>query len=98
MGTAVRSDGRSERWLLNWHVGAPGGESHADSVARALAILRHWDDGASTLVVAHGALIRDLLGVIDGESVTAIPAASATLNCVPIRRDIRTWPELNAHA
>ena len=105
-GADVRADGRAERWLLQWHAGAPGGESHAESVARALAVLRHWDvrsgdvprsgGGAVTLVVAHGALIRDVLGLVDGESIAVIPGASATPNCAPIRREIIAWPVQSA--
>jgi broad specificity phosphatase PhoE len=68
---AVRADGRHARWLAPWEVGPPGGESHAVVVARALAGLRAWDDGAPTLVVTHGSLLRGLLARLRGEAPDA---------------------------
>lgn len=76
----VRGDGRHARWLVPWEVGPPQGESHATVVARALAGLRTWDDGAPTLVVTHGSLLRGLLATLRGE---ALDARRSVGNAVP---------------
>ena len=76
----VRGDGRHARLLVPWDVGPPEGESHATVVARALAGLRSWDDGASTLVVTHGSLLRGLLATLRGE---ALDARLSVGNAVP---------------
>lgn len=44
----------------------PGGESLRDVATRALGALAGLETAAATLVVAHGALMRAVLGVIDG--------------------------------
>ncbi len=79
----VRADGRHARWLAPWDVGPPEGESHATVVARALASLRTWDDGAATLVVTHGSLLRGLLTTLRGE---ALDGRLSVGNAVP-----ETW-------
>jgi broad specificity phosphatase PhoE len=81
-----KADGRHVRWLQPWEEGPPGGESHAQSVRRALAALRHWDDGTPTLVVAHGSLLRALVGVIDGIPPAELGRLPSAVNCEPIRR------------
>ncbi|MFZ5480068.1 MAG: histidine phosphatase family protein [Myxococcota bacterium] len=83
---AVRADGRHARWLTPWEVGPPGGESHAVAVRRAVAALRHWDDGTTTLVVAHGSLLRGLIGMIDGLSPDDVGAMAAVGNAEPVER------------
>ena len=73
-------------WLRSWEAGPPGGESLGRAVARALAVLRHWDDGTPTLVVAHGSLLRGVIGILDGihpDEVARLPSAA---NAEPIRR------------
>mgnify|MGYP002632892631 CR=1 FL=1 len=45
----------------------PGGESLGDVARRATAFLNSIDDGSGpTLIVAHGGLIRVVLGLLDG--------------------------------
>lgn len=52
--------------FLGWRTRPPGGESLEDVAIRALRCLARIDDGAShTLVVAHGALIRAVIGALD---------------------------------
>lgn len=89
----LRADGRSVRYLLPWDQGPPGGETHARVVQRALACLRAWDDGTPTLVVAHGSLIRNVVGWIDGLSPDAIATQSSAPNAIPI---VRTGVRLRA--
>ncbi len=53
--------------FLGWQTRPPGGESLEDVAIRALRWLSRVDDGTShTLVVAHGALIRAVIGAFDG--------------------------------
>jgi broad specificity phosphatase PhoE len=84
----VRDDGRLDRWLRPWDVGPPGGESSAVAVCRALAALRRWDDGTPTLVVAHGSLLRALIGVLDGVPTSDIGQLPTTPNADPVIRRI----------
>lgn len=77
---AEAGEPEARRLLRSWRVAPPGGESHEELVARALATLRRWDDGSPTLVVAHGALIRDLLGVLDGRAPDDFLQDAATAN------------------
>ncbi len=50
----------------------PGGESLRDVALRALAALSPFDDGTHTAVVCHGALMRAVIGAIDGVAITEI--------------------------
>jgi len=74
--------------FTQWAGRPPGGESLKDVAERAMAYLAAVDgaDG-STLVAAHGALIRAVVGVIDGT-----PSAEIGLwrpqNCELITRDL----------
>lgn len=52
--------------LWSWRGRPPGGESHQDLSLRVLAFLAQSDDGADTLIFAHGGLIRCVLGLVDG--------------------------------
>ncbi len=61
----LREDGRHLR-LLTWEGRPPGGESHADVLARAMAWLREQSPALDTLFVTHGALLRATLGHLDG--------------------------------
>jgi broad specificity phosphatase PhoE len=84
----VRADGRYDRLLRGFTASPPGGESHQGILRRALAALRHWDDGTPTLVVAHGTLVKDLVAWADGvpgEELGTIPAAP---NATPIHRRV----------
>lgn len=90
----ARADGRHERWLRPWDVGPPGGESHRDAVRRALAALRHWDDGTPTLVVAHGSLLRGLVGYLDGLALDALGEQPSTRNAEPLVRELAVLPRL----
>ncbi len=89
---AVRSDGRAEAYLLPWSPGPPGGESHAQLYARARAVLSAWDDGTPTLVVAHGTLIKGVVGLLDGLAPEEIPKLPPPPNAIPILRHVRSWP------
>ncbi len=82
----VTADGRRERWLSPWHAGPPGGESRARAVARAIAVLRHWDDGTPTLVVGHGSVLRGLVALMDGLAIDALHAMPPALNAEPMVR------------
>jgi broad specificity phosphatase PhoE len=58
--------------FTTWTGRPGGGESLRDTAVRALSFLAAIDDGQNTLVVAHGALLRATLGVLDGMDPTAI--------------------------
>lgn len=76
------------RSLRQWRGAPRGGEPHVDLTRRALAALRHWDDGTPTLVVAHGALLRDLLGVIDGKPPAEFLEERVLGNCELASRQV----------
>ena len=78
----LRSTGQN-RLLLGWNTRPPNGESHADLAARSLPVLANLPptDGP-TLLVAHGGLLRVLLGLLDGVPTMEIGSnriANATL-------------------
>lgn len=50
----------------------PGGETHRQLTVRALQTLSRLDSDVDTLVVAHGGLLRAVLGALDG-----VPAEAA---------------------
>lgn len=52
--------------LLAWDREPPGGESHRTLAVRVLSFLADSEDGADTLVFAHGGLIRTVVGLLDG--------------------------------
>ncbi len=83
---ACTADGRRERWLLPWDLGPPGGESRARAVQRALAALRHWDDGTPTLVVGHGSVLRGVVAAFDGVPTEQLHALPPTPNAEPLLR------------
>lgn len=83
----AREDGRMERWILPWDTAPPGGESHGESVARALAALRLWADGTPTLVVAHGSIIRDLVGLLDGLDPAGLGYGKPAGHAEPVARE-----------
>ena len=60
-----------DQWIAcyhSWHGRPPGGESLAETAERALGFLKTIDIGGTRLVVAHGAVIRAIILVIDGVS------------------------------
>ena len=59
--------------LTTWNRRPPGGESLRDVSIRAIEWLADIDDGSDTLIVAHGALMRSVLGVFDGLPWDRIP-------------------------
>jgi broad specificity phosphatase PhoE len=65
---ALREDGRFGAVLLSWDVRAPGGESNREAALRALAWLEAIDTGPTTLLVAHGGVLRSLIGLLDGRA------------------------------
>lgn len=85
---ACKADGRHDRWLRPWEDGPPGGESHRHAVRRALAALRWWDDGTPTLVVAHGSLLRGLVGLLDGVPLDELGTIASAANCDPMVREL----------
>lgn len=53
--------------FYSWEEGPPGGESLREVAVRAMTYLARFDDGTNTLVVAHGALMRAVIGVVDSK-------------------------------
>jgi broad specificity phosphatase PhoE len=83
---AVTADGSRARFLQPWSEGPPGGESRRAAVARALAVLRQWDDGTPTLVVGHGSVLRGVLAAFDRTPIAELHALPPTANAAPILR------------
>ncbi len=88
----ARADGRMDRYILPWNACAPGGETHAESAARAMAALSFWADGTPTLVVAHGSLIRDVVGLLDGVPTADLGRMKAAAHAEPVGRTVTAWP------
>lgn len=88
----ARADGRFDRYMAPWTAGPPGGESHAASARRALAALRAWDDGVPTLVVAHGSLLRNVVGLLDRRAPEDIAAGRSAGHAEPMPRWVGEWP------
>ncbi len=84
--------GSPERALLRtWGAAPAGGETPRALVVRALAALRRWDDGTPTLVVAHGALVRNLLGVLDGRDPSTFLEEKAADHVELHHRRVNLW-------
>lgn len=89
--------------LTTWNVRPPGGESHADLGARALAALADLDAPVDTLVVSHGGFMRVVLGLLDGRPHDQIGLVRYP-NCSVQTREVApgTWAALahtlRAHA
>lgn len=81
--------------LSEWSVRPPGGESLRDVAVRAITWLAREDIDQDTLVVAHGALIRSVIGLVDGRSTSQI-GLWRPRNCQAVRRDlpVGSWAEL----
>jgi alpha-ribazole phosphatase len=82
----IESNGLEEV-LLTFRQRPPGGESLRDVAERALRWLAEVDDSADTLVVAHGALIRSVIGVLDGTPEHRIGTFRPG-NCEIVRRQV----------
>ena len=83
----VRSEGLSHR-LTDWNGAPPGGESNAQLGKRVLTHLAHLPAiSGNTLIVAHGGLIRVVLGLIDGQPYSEI-GKTVIQNCVPHLREL----------
>lgn len=92
---ALRESGQVSL-LLGWETRPPGGESHRDLAVRALPYLAHLDpvDGP-TLLVAHGGLLRTLIGLLDDQPLEEI-GRHRIANAVVIERELEPgrWGEL----
>lgn len=82
----LRADGRNAV-LYGWTTAPPGGESHLDLVNRALPALIELGEAPRTLMVAHGGLLRALLGLLDGVELESI-GRNRIANAAPILRDL----------
>lgn len=85
--------------LHSVHLRPPGGESLLDVAVRALGFLAAVGDGPPALVVAHGGLLRVVLGMVDGMSWEALPSLQV-VNATPMPRVVPAarWRELHALA
>jgi broad specificity phosphatase PhoE len=90
----IEADGRIDV-LLSFRDRPPGGESLRDVAVRALRWLAEVDTSADTLVVAHGALIRSVIGVLDGTAEDRIGTFRPT-NCEIVSRQVPVgrWAQL----
>jgi broad specificity phosphatase PhoE len=91
----LRASGETQL-LLGWNTRPPGGESHSDLAARALPLLAQLPDiEGPTLLVAHGGLIRTLLGLLDDLPLEQI-GKNRVANAVVIERTLSPgrWIEL----
>ncbi len=73
--------------FMSWHRSPPGGESLADVAARAVPCLAALEPRTDVLVVAHGGVLRVLLGLADGLRRDEIPRRPVD-NAVPFVRDL----------
>lgn len=91
---SLRDDG-GMAVLVTWDGRPAGAESHRDLAIRALPFLAGIDGRGDTLLVAHGGLIRVLVGLIDGTPLTALGKVTYD-NAVPVHRDVPVgrWAEL----
>jgi len=85
----ILADPVSRQVMRIWDAAPMGAETHGELVGRALAALRRWDDGTPTLVVAHGALVRNVVGVLDGLASHEIMKLPPAENCALIARSLR---------
>lgn len=87
----MRASGEMDR-LLSWTGAAPGGESHRDMAHRAIPWLATLDPEPDTLVVAHGGMIRTLVGLLDGDDPEVL-GQRWVQNCECVHRsvDATTW-------
>ena len=92
---AIRNSDDGKK-LISWNGHAPGGESLADVANRAVELLSEIQPQGPVLIVAHGGLIRALLGLIDGTPLDEIGQVNIP-NAVPIAREINSeqWAEIS---
>ncbi len=93
----LRASGEVEL-LFGWHSKPPGGESQAQVGARVLAWLASVSEvEGTTLLVAHGGVIRILLGLLDGVALDAI-GRNRVANATPHVRELAAgrWTDLAA--
>jgi len=92
---ALRAAGES-RFLTAWKARAPGAESQFDLALRTVGFLAGCEN-LDTLVVAHGGVIRGLLGLLDGVSKDLIGKGKVA-NAQPIEREVPDgrWQEILA--
>ena len=74
----------------------PGGESLRDVAHRCATYLDTIDGRGPTLVVAHGGVIRSLLGLLDGWSDSADFGARPIRNAQPLVRELElgSWRQV----
>jgi len=85
--TELRGTGENDL-LLGWFTRPPGGESLADVAMRALPFLAGLEPvGGTTLVVAHGGLLRVVVGLLDGLPIEE-GARWKLPNCEPMTRHL----------
>ena len=91
---ALKRSGEREI-LFTWEGHAPDGESLADIAIRATRFLRSIPPHETTLVVAHGGIIRALLGLLDQTDRSHIGTVTIA-NAEPIERWIskHRWLEI----
>ena len=83
----VRGEGLSHR-LTDWTSAPPGGESNAQLGERVLTYLAGLPAiSGNTLIVAHGGLIRVVLGLIDSQDYSEI-GKTVIQNCAPHFREL----------
>lgn len=91
----IKGEDPNNARLLSWEDGPPRGEAHLHLARRVLGLLVQLDDGVDTVLVAHGAVNRTLVGLLDG-----VPYAEVGLgqvrNCELIERAVPagTWRRL----
>jgi septum formation protein len=82
----LRADGRTGE-LIEWEGIIPGGENLQQLARRVVPALVPFDDGSTTLLVAHGGVIRVLLGLLDGWTRDQVGRRQVP-NAIPIHRDL----------
>jgi len=83
----LRAAGKTDV-LVGWDGQPPNGESLSQLAARVLPYLSEIElEGSTTLVVAHGALIRMVLGLVDGLEYADI-GPKKIANCEPHFREL----------
>ena len=92
--SSLRADGRMKT-LLSWTGHPPGGQSGRDVAKRVIGWAASVDAVGTTLVVAHGGVIRSILGILDGLSHDSIGFGKIP-NCTVMAREIPvgTWAAL----
>ena len=92
----LRAQGEMAR-LTSWHDAPPGGESLQALMLRVLPFLANLDHQVPTLIVAHGGVIRGVIGLYDNLPLAEIGLCKIK-NVEVIEREIgpTTWTSLLA--